>query len=173
MKRKIILYIASSLDGFIARKNGSVDWLDKFNSPGEDYGYKDFLLGIDVVIMGNKTYRQVLTFGDFPYKDKKCFVFSPKAGQDENVTFVNGEVNKFFKSLNSKSKKDIWLVGGANLIKQFLKYDMIDEFIISVIPVILGEGINLFATSISELNLTLDNVRKYDSGIVQMSYSKK
>ena len=104
VRNKIVLYIAKSLDGFIARKNGSVDWLDKFNETGEDYGYKKFLDTVDTLIMGNTTYKQVLGFGEFPYKGKDCYVFSRKErrNKDDNVTFVKGDVNEFLCTLKPK-----------------------------------------------------------------------
>ncbi len=90
MPKKVILYIAMSLDGFIARKNGSVDWLDKFNNTGEDCGYEKFYDSINAVVMGSSTYKQILGFGEFPYKSKKCFVFSKKIKKGKHVEIVNG-----------------------------------------------------------------------------------
>jgi dihydrofolate reductase len=168
VKRKTILYIATSLDGFIARKDGSVDWLDKFMSPKEDYGYKEFLDSITTVLMGNSTYKQILSFGEFPYKTKKCYVFSRKANSDDNVTFVKCDVKEFLDKL--KSDKNVWLVGGANLINQFLQDNLIDEFIITIIPTFLGSGIPLFIENNIESQLKLLKMKSYDSGVVQLHY---
>ena len=174
MKEKIILYIATSLDGFIARKNGSVDWLSPYEKSGEDYGYKEFYDSVGTVVMGNTTYKQALTFGE-SYKDKNCFVFSRKTNKNKknNVTFVNGDVKKFVNELNLKNGKNIWLVGGASIIDEFLKLDLIDEFIISIIPILLGEGIPLFKGDNVESQLKLLNVKSYDSGLVQVHYERK
>ena len=170
MNKKVILYIAMSLDGFIARKNGAVDWLDAFNTPPEDYGYKDFLKSIDTVIMGNTTYEQVLTFGDFPYKNKNCYVFAHKSKKDDNVTFVSKKCKTFIEGLSTSEHTKIWLVGGANLVNQFMQSGLIDEFIISIIPTVLGEGIPLFSKNNKEVPLTVMNTKSYDSGIVQIKY---
>jgi dihydrofolate reductase len=172
MNKKVILYIAVSLDRFIARKNGSVDWLDKFNTAGEDYGYKKFFDSIDTVVMGNKTYKQTLTFGEFPYKNKNCFVFATNERDTKYVKFVNDNVNQFINKLNPTENQKIWLVGGANLIKQFLQHDLIDEFIISIIPVILGKGILLFSGDGEEFSLKVKDIKPYDSGIIQIHYKR-
>ena len=164
--RKIILYVATSLDGFIARKNGSVEWLTKFSNTEEDYGYKEFLDSVGTVILGNTTYKE---FGA-PYKNKECFVFSRKnSGKEKNITYVNDNAKNFIENLPDDERK-IWLVGGANIAKEFLKNNLIDEFIITIIPIVLGEGIPLFAKGIEEHNLEFLNSQSYDSGVVQLHY---
>lgn len=164
MPPKVILNIATSLDGFIARKDGSVDWLPKIEN-SEDYGLKEFIDSVDTVVLGNTTYSQ---YGA-NYPNKKCFVFSRKnTGREKNVTFVNNNVTQFLYDLNKVEK--IWLVGGAEIIKEFLKDNLIDEFIITVIPTILGEGIPLFAKESGEHKLKLQNIKSFDSGVVQLSY---
>ncbi|MBT4351554.1 dihydrofolate reductase [archaeon] len=164
MSKKIILYVAMSLDGFIAKKNGSVDFLDKYNESGEDFGYYEFLDSISSVIIGNSTYKQ---FGA-PYKNKKIFIFSRKKHENKkDIIFVNGDIKEFAKKL----KNDTWMVGGASIFNEFLKYDLIDEFIITIIPVLLGEGILLFTKS-SIKNLKLIDTKSYDCGVVQVHYKK-
>jgi dihydrofolate reductase len=134
MPNNIILYIATSLDGFIARKDGSVEWLSPYEKGQEDYGYKDFLKKVGIVIMGNTTYKQVLSFGEFPYRGKDCFVFTrnKEKRKDENVTFVSKNARDFISQLNLRKNENIWLVGGASIIDEFLKLDLIDEFIITI-----------------------------------------
>ena len=180
MEKKIILYIATSLDGFIAKKDGSIDFLDPDNKSGEgsgnnskdDYGYNEFYSSIGAIIMGNTTYKQVGDTKEFEeyYKDKPVFVFSrePKA-KKKNVTFVHEDVKEFVKKL----KSDTWLVGGASLLNEFLKNGLVDKFIITIIPVLLGEGIPLFKGDSNEKNLRLIDVKSYDSGVVQLSYQTK
>ncbi len=164
--KKIILYVATSLDGFIARKNGSVDWLTKFSNTEEDYGYKEFLNSVGTVILGNTTYKE---FGA-PYENKKCFVFSRKnSGKENNITYVNDNAKNFTENLPD-DEGTIWLVGGADIAKEFLKNNLIDEFIITIIPTVLGEGIPLFAKGIGEHKLQLLNSKSYDSGVVQLHY---
>ena len=164
--KKIILYIATSVDGFIARKNGSVDWLTKFNNKEEDYGYKEFFDSIGTVILGNTTYKEFKA----PYGNKKCFVFSRKnTGKENNIIFVNSNVKEFIKGLSDEDG-NIWLVGGADLAKEFLKNNLIDEFIITVIPTVLGDGIPLFRDGYGEHQLKLLNTKSYDSGVVQLRF---
>jgi len=175
MPKNITLYIATSLDGFIASKNGSVDWLSPYENGQEDYGYKDFLKKVGIVIMGNTTYKQVLTFGEFPYKGKDCYVFTrdKEKCKDENVTLVSKNAKDFISQLNLNDNKNIWLVGGASIIDEFLKFDLIDEFIITIIPILLGEGIPLFKGRSSEKNLELIDVKTFDTGLVQLYYKRK
>jgi len=173
MPKNIILYIATSLDGFIARKDGSVDWLSPYEKGQEDYGYNEFFKKIGTVIMGNTTYKQVLTFGEFPYRGKDCFVFTrnKEKSKDENVTFVSKNAKDFISQL--RENKNIWLVGGASIIDEFLKFDLIDEFIITIIPILLGEGIPLFRGRSNEKNLKLIDVKTFDQGLVQLHYERK
>ena len=166
MTKKVILNIATSLDGFIARKNGSVDWLPAIDNTEEDFGIKELLASVGTVILGNTTYQQFKA----PYENKKCFVFSRKnTGKEDNITFVNSDVKEFLNSLNDEDE-NIWLVGGADIVKEFLKNNLIDEFVITVIPTVLGEGISLFAEGCGEHHLKLLNSKSYDSGVVQLRY---
>ncbi|MDO8427801.1 MAG: dihydrofolate reductase family protein [Candidatus Diapherotrites archaeon] len=171
-KTKVILYIAMSLDGFIARKNGSIDWLKPFENESEDYGYKTFYKKIGTVLVGNTTYRQALGFSSFPFAEKKCFVFtnSKQRPKHENVNFVKGNVNSFVKKLKHTEQKPIWLVGGAFTVNEFLKHNLVDEFIITVIPVFLGNGIPLFNGKQKQKKLKLIKVKKFKQGLVQLIY---
>ena len=175
MRKRIILYIAISLDGFIARKDGSVDWLSPYENGPEDYGYNEFYKKIRTVIMGNTTYKQVLSFGDFPYKGKDCFVFTKNKDnlKDENVTFISKSAKDFISQLNLREDENVWLVGGASIVDEFLKFDLIDEFIITLIPILLGEGIPLFKGKLNEKRLKLIDVKSFNSGLVQLHYTRK
>ena len=164
--KKIILYVATSLDGFIARKNGSVDWLDKYNKTEEDYGYNEFLNSVSAVILGNTTYRE---FGA-PYPNKKCFVFSRKCqNQDNGITYVSTSPKEFVKKLDI-NQGIMWLVGGAKIVESFFENKLVDELIITVIPIILGGGIPLFLSNCVNGDLALLNTKSYKSGIVQLHY---
>ena len=170
--RKIRLFIASSLDGYIARTNGEVDWL----FTDQDYGYAEFFAQIDTVLMGNKTYQQILGFGEYPYKGKEGFVFSKTLLRetDNNVEFVGGDLKSFINTLRQSSGRDIWLVGGAQTIHYFMKHGFVDELILSIHPIILGDGIPLIVNDPSLLTpLELKDVRTYDSGLLQVSYDLK
>ncbi len=164
--KKIILYIASSLDGYIARENGDVDWLPENTASGYDEFYKT----IDTVVMGKNTYKQVLTFGEYPYKDKSSYVFTRNNDQtkDENTEFVS-DVDKFVKKNISNSEKNIWLVGGAEIISSFLNRGFVDEIILSIIPVVLGKGISLFKNIQNEVKLELIKTTDYDK-LVELHY---
>ena len=164
--RKIILFIASSMDGYIAKNNGSVDWLP-VNCLS---GYDDFYKSIDTVIMGKKTYDQVLTFGAYPYKDKKSYVLTHNdtPNNDENVQLVNN-VEKLTKTLFTGTGSNVWLVGGAEIIATFMNLGLIDETILSIIPVVLGSGISLFTNIQKETKFQLIKTTEYDE-LVELHY---
>ena len=176
MMRKIILYIAVSLDGKIAGLKGDITWLDEFNSPDEDYGYKKFLDSVDVTLMGHNTYDQVWSFeGEFPYKDKKNYVFTGNASlsQDENVSFISSDHLTFVQQLKKEPGKNIWLIGGSKINHFFLKNNLIDEMIVFVIPVFLGEGIPLFEASAERRSLNLVKEHRYKNGVIELNYRIK
>ncbi len=166
--RKVVLFIATSLDGYIARTSGEVDWL----FTDQDYGYNDFFAGIDTVLMGRRTYEQVLSFGEYPYKGTQGFVFSRthKKEKDKNVTFVPNDPAEFVEGLKYCTGKTIWLVGGSEVIRSVMSRDLVDEFVISVHPIILGEGIPLFRAPLQMRKLSLNKCRSFDTGLVQLSY---
>ena len=162
---KIIVYIASSLDGYIARENGSIDWLPESTESSYDVFYKS----VDTVIMGKTTYDQVLTFGEYPYKDKKSFVFTrTDQNKDGNVEFLS-DIDKFVKESFSGAGENIWLVGGAQINSSFLKQGVVDEIIITVIPVLLGKGIPLFKNIENQAKLELIKTEKYGQ-LVDLHY---
>jgi dihydrofolate reductase len=169
--RKIILYIATSLDGFIAREDGNIDWLTGFSSPeGEDYGYKDFLAGIDTTLLGYNTYQQTLTFeGGFPYPEHRNYVFSRSNHEETSfVRFVKKDISAFISELKAEAGKNIWLIGGGALNGYFMKNGLIDSIILSIIPVILGSGIKLFGEYEGTVPLTDISTRQYPNGVVQI-----
>src|SRR3989338_2537630 len=173
MDRKIILYIATSLDGFIAKEDGNIDWLTKYENSGEDYGFKEMYDRIGTMLVGGTTYRQI----EDAYKGKEAYVFTkpkPKPKQKaDNIHFVSGDVKEIVNNLKLGNNKNIWLVGGADLVNQFLSADLIDEYVITIIPTLLGKGISLFQGKNPESNLKLLNVKHYDSGLVQLHYAKR
>src|SRR5690625_2805735 len=133
-KRKVILFIASSLDGYIATKDESLEWL--FNVDGErDNGLSDFYKTIDTVVMGKKSYDWVMKqdLEEFPYKDKECYVFTRSCTQDaENVKFVNEDITIFTKNLMKQEGKNIWIVGGGRLLHFFIQRKLVDVLIITI-----------------------------------------
>ena len=169
-KRKVMLFIASSLDGYIAGTDGDISWL----LSDQDYGYRDFLERIDTVVMGRKTYDQLLGMGDYPYRGMDCYVFSRSAmGGDENAEFVNGPVDEFVQGRLANEGKDIWLVGGSELINHFMMADLVDELVISVHPIVLGQGIPLFKAGTPTCMLRLVEARSFSSGLVQSRYVRE
>ena len=167
--RKIVLFVATSIDGFIAGKNGNTDWL--FTEG--DFGYQAFYSSIDTTIMGYNTYYFIRHFAEFPYPDKKNYVFSRKKRiPDENpVEFVFGDVVDFTRSLKESKGKNIWLVGGGQINSLLLNANLIDQMIISIHPTALGEGIKLFKDeSLKNFNFTLVKHEVFERGLVQLTY---
>ncbi len=176
--RKLILYIATSLDGYIAREDGNIDWLSIVEDKNEDYGYKKFLSSIDTVIMGRKTYDMVLSFGEFPYPDKKCFVVTrTERPPDRWVNFWSKDVSELLSTIRRKDGLNIWLVGRGELIHEFIHEfstkNLIDEYIVSIIPIILGSGIPLFRSGEPEVRLGLLGSSVFPSGLIQLIYKQE
>ena len=172
--RKVVLFIAVSIDGYIARKNGDIDWLSIVEDPNEDYGYKEFIMSDDTVIMGRKTYDKVRSVAiDFPHQDKKCYVISrSQRPADQYVEFYRGDVRELIAMIRQKDGLNIFLDGGAQLVHEFMMKDLIDEYIISTIPVLLGSGIPLFGGDTPEIKLRLGQCKTFSSGLVQLFYSR-
>ncbi|MGX7013593.1 dihydrofolate reductase family protein [Vagococcus silagei] len=148
-ERKIILYIAMSLDGYIATKDGSIDWLES-DEPilEEDNSYETFYETVDTVIMGSTTYDQVvneLSPDIYPYENATSYVLTSKKRTDkENIHFVNQDIVDLVDDLKEKSGKNIWIVGGSSIVAPLVAANLIDEYQLAIVPVILGEGIPLF-----------------------------
>lgn len=173
--REVVLYIAQSLDGYIATESGGLEWLDMVAAEGEDYGYNDFVATVDTVIIGRKTYDKVMSFGiEFPHKGRSTYVVSRTlSGRTEDVSFYNGDVSKLITEIRRSPGKNIYVDGGSDLVLDMLKNDLIDRFIISIIPVMLGRGIRLFQSGFSPLNVSLVECVKYPSELVQLHYRRK
>ncbi|MAF13779.1 MAG: riboflavin biosynthesis protein RibD [Parcubacteria group bacterium] len=170
---KVILYIAVSVDGYIATKDGGVKWLDKYTDGKIDYGFHKFYKSIDTAIIGSTTYKQILTFGKWPYPDKLNYVITTKKNlkkMDDSVNFYNGSLLVLVKKLKAKSKKNIWLVGGGKLTGSFINKNLIDELIMFIMPDILTDGIPLFQNIIKERKIKLVNSKTYSTGVVELTY---
>lgn len=171
---KIILYIATSEDGFIADKNGDVDWLPH---PKDDHdlevaGYKQLMERIDIIVMGSRSFKQIIGFGNWGWADKHTYVFSAQALKAELpwITITNDTPRQFIQNIKeSGANKDIWLLGGANLAKSFAQDELIDEIILTIVPQILGDGIPL-DLSFNNFNLTSENPLM--DGMIQKTYLK-
>jgi len=180
-ERKIIVSVAASADGFIARSDGSVDWLELPRMAG-DHGMGEFFKNIDTILWGRKTYETGLRLSksgkDLGFGPKiKNYVFTHNApdGKSRGVEFVNEPVDTFAKRLRASPGKDIWIMGGAELTASFLDAGEIDEFIINVIPILIGEGIPLVSPHRRTVELSLFSAHPYEDGVVKMHYgvSKK
>ena len=172
--RKVILYIAASLDGYIARTDGDIDWLSMVETPGEDYGYAAFHETIDTVMMGRNTYEKVLSFGiPYPHSDKQSYIISRTLTSkiSENIHFYGGNLTELITLLKQKEGKHIFIDGGAQFVHALLQEKLIDELIISTIPVLLGDGIRLFKEGFLEQKLQLLSVQSFGSGLVQAHYA--
>lgn len=176
--RNIVLYIAQSIDGFIAKENGNVDWLtenEETNSQENAYGYLDFYNSIDTTLMGYNTYKEILNFDiPFPYPEKKNYVFSRKhhKSEDTPVEFVHTDIISFVSKLKQTKGKDIWLIGGSEINKQLLNANLIDQIIITIKTSILGSGIPLFAQNTDVKKFKIATVKTLSDTMVQLSLQK-
>jgi len=172
--RKIIAYIATSADGFIARADGSFDWLDR-PSPRGNYGIGKFFASVDTILWGRKTYDQALTRGgvsQFGMKVKNyVFTHRPPKSPAADVEFVNEPIGPFAKRLRKQPGKDIWMMGGGGIIASFLDAGQIDEFSIHVIPVFIGEGVPLIAPARRTVPLKLLSTCRFQDGVVHLNYA--
>lgn len=174
MARKVILYIAMSLDGYIAKKDDNIDFLSQVERPHEDYGYTDFLKTIDTIVWGRKTFDKVLSFGDgVPHKNKKVYVVSKsKKGTQEHAVFHSDPI-QLIHELQKQEGQNIYCDGGAEIIYQLLQKQLIDHIIVSIIPHLLGDGIKLFKEGAPEQQIQFKRSISFPSGLVQLWYDVK
>ena len=175
-KRKLVLYISMSLDGFLATKDDDLSWLSIVEKEGEDYGYEEFTKNVDTYIVGRKTYDTVLELmnGGFPQaKQYQCYVITRQERADENgVRFFNGKIEELIHQLKSEEGGHIYCDGGGQIVRLLMEKDLIDEYIISVIPIVLGEGKRLFLGGVDPINLKAKSSKHYDSGLIQLRYER-
>lgn len=172
MSRKLCLFIAMSLDGFIAKTDDDISFLNQVELEGEDYGYSEYINKVDTVILGRKTYDKVLSMGvESPYGDRQVFVITRSPRTDFGKTiFFSGKLTDLVQSLKSQPGQNIYCDGGAEIISQLLQENLIDEMTVSVIPVLLGDGIRLFGKGFPEQKLQLVNSKSFEKGLVQLHY---
>lgn len=170
-KRLCILYIAMSLDGYIAGKEDNIDFLSVVDQEGQDYGYARFQQQVDTLIWGRRTYDKFLSFGvDFPHGDKKCYVVSSsRSGSDENVEYI-ADVVALVKALKMQEGKHIYCDGGGGVVATLLAAGLLDRLIISVIPHLVGDGIRLFRDGRPDQRLKFLSADTYPGGLVQLQY---
>lgn len=174
--KKIILYIAASIDGYIADTHGTVEWLEDFPITEEtNYGYNDFITSVDTILMGGRSYRELLnmeTIGH--YKNQQIYVVTHgwTEKMTDNVDFITDNIIDRIQQLRNGEGKDIWLFGGGELTAMLLSADLVDEMQISYIPVILGKGIPLFPEQPKKSKWELADSTTYKSGILKIDYKK-
>lgn len=179
MKRpKISVFIATSIDGYIAKKNGDIDWLVKFDQPSEkgedkDCGFSQFISGIDTLILGRNTYEVVSKFDTWPYHGKRVVVLSSTLQSVcKQAELFAGDINYLIQKLYADGIKHIYVDGGTT-ISAFLNAGLIDKMIISIIPVVLGSGIPLFSKINHDKWFRLVSSRSYSNGLVQLHYDMR
>ncbi|RAX56708.1 riboflavin biosynthesis protein RibD [Helicobacter monodelphidis] len=172
--RKVILFIAMSLDGYIADNKGNVDWLECGKEDVDRYTH--FIQNIDTILLGFNTYRQIITElspDKWVYPQQKSYVFTHQnISSTQQVTFTQESPAQLLTQLKQQDGKDIWVCGGANLIQQLIESNLIDEYQISIIPIILGGGVKLFAKNCQQIPLSLINAQK-NGHTLECTYQKK
>lgn len=176
MSVKCSVFIATSLDGFIARKSGDLDWLPGSDGEtgGEDYGFKEFFASIDTLVMGRNTYELALTFKEWPYRGKNVIVLSngfPKVPKNlnESVKGTSSSPTELIQRLASSGSAHVYVDGGKT-IQSFLQAGLIQNMTITRIPVLIGEGIPLFGPLAHDIQLQHVSTRAYENGFVQSKY---
>ena len=170
------VYIATSLDGFIATADGGLDWLDEIPNPEQsDFGYGDFIRNIDAIVMGRNSFEKVLTFDTWPY-DKQVIVLSKSLGSVPNnlaspVEIVRGNLKQLVNRLHGQGYNNLYIDGGGT-IQSFLAEDMIDEITITRIPVLLGGGIPLFGSLTKELRFSHVKTELFNNALVKSTYTR-
>ncbi len=175
--KKIHLFIAMSLDGYIADDKGGVDWLQGQGNDHENIDtYSEFIKNIDTILMGWNTYYQIVTelsIGEWIYNDMITYVITHrKKNPSKQIRFTNMNPVDLIKSLREENGKDIWICGGAHLVQQLINDDLIDYYYITIIPTLLGSGVRLFGDRGQEMKLRLINVRSYN-GMTDLVYKRR
>jgi dihydrofolate reductase len=168
---RITLYVAASLDGFVAAADGDVSWLDAYHDDESTADYGAFFADVDCLVMGSRTYEQVLGFGEWPYERRPTYVVTgrdlPRA--NDAVEFADRPVPELAADLRSRYDH-VWLVGGAQLAQAFLREDLVDELRLHVVPTFVGRGVRLFGHPGPSRAPTLVGTTTYDSGVVELRY---
>ena len=169
--RRIIVFIAASADGYIARPDGDVSWLDR-GRPPEAYGTMEFMESVDTILWGRKTYEKALAMAGGFGADVRNFVFTHRPPEEPppNVEFVDEPIGAFCDRLRAEPGKDIWLMGGGELIASFLDAGQIDELIVFLMPVLIGDGVPLIGPRTGDIPLALRSSHAFDDGVVRLDY---
>lgn len=167
------VFIASSLDGYIARPDGTFDFLSIVERANEDYGFAEFFATIDALVIGRNTYETALGFAEWPYAGKRCIVLTHReAPSVHGEQFFAGEPQALLEQLALAGAQRLYVDGGA-VIREFLVHDLIDDLTLSIVPVLLGRGVALFGNEVPEQRLALESCQAYESGLVQLRYARQ
>lgn len=171
-ERKVILYIASSLDGYIAKANDDLSFLSRVQQEGQDYGYAEFIDNVDTVILGRRTYDWVMKqVKDFPHAPLDSYIITRTPRQDiDKIKFYTGNLKKLILRLKKQRGKNIFIDGGAEIVNELLKEKLIDQIYLSIVPILLGDGVRLFKDGLPEQNLRLINSKQFETGLIQLQY---
>lgn len=169
---KLIVYIACSIDGYIAAPGDDLSFLSLVEEEGEDYGYHEFVQTIDTVVVGRKTYDWVEAHASYPHTDKMSYVVSSRSGPEkEHLSFYNGDPASLVVRLKQEGRR-VYCEGGAEIIHVLLNADLVDEMIISYIPILLGGGTSLYKPGFAPIKFKLQAAKPYKSGLVQVIYER-
>lgn len=168
MSEHVHLYIAISLDGFIATEDGGVGWLEAFHTEGDDFGYAAFLESVDNLVMGRVTFEQVLGFGEWPYAGKRCIVLSQGLAPDTLPEGVS-----FSRQVPTECRGKTWLVGGRQTVQTYLAAGKLGTIELFVMPTILGTGIPLFTGGTPPQSVALTEHKIYPNGVVRLLYQRR
>ncbi len=165
------VFIAASLDGYIARQDGSVDWLSLVSADHEDYGYAEFAKTVDTLLIGRNTWETARGFDPWPYSGKKVVVLTHRPAEAAHgETFTSERLGDLLERLHREGARQVYVDGGA-VISQFIEAGLLTDFTLSIIPVILGAGRRLFTHDLPQTGLTLTSSRSWPSGLVQLRYA--
>lgn len=170
-----VLYIATSLDGFVAGPDDDISWLLRYSEV--DYGYAEFFSSIGAIIQGRRTYDIEARHGWKNAHPVPTFVLSHQVRDPAllrpDVVFTSDDIEAVLDKARQLTTKKIWIEGGANVAQQFIRRDLVDEIVLSIVPVILGNGIRLFDKTDAPVELTLRETRTFDHGLVQLTYTRE
>ncbi|MEM9818539.1 MAG: dihydrofolate reductase family protein [Cyanobacteria bacterium P01_D01_bin.6] len=169
---QFLLYIATTLDGYIASADGGIDWLTSLDTGNEDTGYEAFYRTVDALVMGAITYEQVLTFGDWPYANKLAYVLTRRSlfTERSDVKIIN-PLESLLLDIQQQGFQRVWVVGGGQIAAEFMRRGLISDWILAIAPIILGEGISLYQ-NVPLQKLQLISTRRLPSSMVELHYQK-
>lgn len=172
MTARVRLYVATSIDGFIADAEGGVDWLEPYQPAS--YGYREFMQEVGAVVIGRRTFEQIATFGDrWPYAEKRTIIVASQSlrALPPNGTAVSGGIAAAVKAAREQSSRDVWVVGGAVTMRSAIDAGLVDLIDIFIVPVLLGRGIPLLGSLHVPRTLDLDGITTFQDGVVKLRYN--